>query len=212
MPTQIFPLVPLGSHIWRIGNQLDNNQRHRDGVIDLYIDASLRIDMYGAMGNRRLHILADLLDIGAEVHAFNVVVAVQALMGAGYGGDAPGGFLKLVDGFLAAHIAGLHLQQAGDNGQAVFDPVVHFLHEELLAFERRLEMAFVPLALYGHAKDVGSTLQEGEVVFDKFILFLAIDLEHPKWLAIALKDDIHCPLDAMLDQHSGVRKRSSFSR
>ena len=91
--------------------------------------------MYGALGNRSLHVVGDLLYIGAKVHAFDVIVPVQALMGAGYGSYAPRGFLELAHGFLAVRVAGLHLQQTGDNGQAVFDPVVHFLHEELLAFE-----------------------------------------------------------------------------
>ena len=47
--------------------------------------------------------------------------------------------------------------------------MVHFLHEELLAFEGCLEVALVPLALNGHAEDVCRALQEGEIVFNEFI-------------------------------------------
>ena len=122
-------------------------------------------------------------------------------MGAGYGGDSPRRFFKLLGGFLVGHVAALHLQQAGDNGQAVFHPVIHFLHEELLAFERRFQVTFITLALNCHAEDVCGPLQEGEIVFDKFIVRLAVDLQNAKRLAVTLEDDIHCPLDAMLDQH-----------
>ena len=34
-----------------VGNQLDNNQRHRNGIVDLHIDAALGRDMDRAMGN-----------------------------------------------------------------------------------------------------------------------------------------------------------------
>ena len=122
-------------------------------ALDLYVDAALYFHLYLAVGNGGFHVLANLFDISAKVHAFDVVVAVEPFVGTRYGGDAPRCFLELVHGFLATRIAGLVLQQAGDNSQAVFHPVVHFLYEELLTFERRFEVVLSALALNGHAKE-----------------------------------------------------------
>ena len=87
--------------------------------------------------------------------------------------------------------------------QAVLDPVVYLLEQHLVAAERSLEVVLVAFTLDRHAQDVGGALQECEIVLDELIFRPAVDLEHPERPAVALQDDVHRPVDAVLTQHLG---------
>ncbi len=50
-----------------------------------------------------------------------------------------------------AVFARLKAQHADDQGKAILDPMVHLLDQELLALQRRLQIALVPLTLDRHA-------------------------------------------------------------
>ena len=120
------------------------------------------------MGNRRIHISADLFDIGAKIHAFGVVVAVQPLVGAGNCIYPPRGFLQLAGRFLDGR-ARLHLQQTYDNRETVFYPMVHLLHEELLPGKSNLQVALIAFPFDGHAEDICGTLEKSQIVLYKFV-------------------------------------------
>ena len=52
----------------------------------------------------------------------------------------------------------MQMQHGRNDGQAVVDPVVYFLNQQLLAVECLTEIAFHALAFDRHAEDVGNTL------------------------------------------------------
>ena len=81
--------------------------------------------------------------------------------------------------------------------------MAHLLEQDLLAFERRLEAALVAVALDRHAEQVRRALQEGEVVLDELVLRPAVDLENAERPAVALQDDVHRPVNAVLAQDLG---------
>jgi hypothetical protein len=56
----------------------------------------------------------------------------------------------------------------------------------------------MPLALDCHAEDVGGALQESEILLDELVLRAAVDLEHPERPPVALQDDVHGAVDAVL--------------
>ena len=126
--------------------------------------------------------------------------------------DAIGRLFEMSVSVAIADVAGLQLEHARDDRQAVLDPVVHLLEQKLMARQRGLETALVAFALDRHAQNVGGALQEGEVVLDELVLRPAVDLQHAERLAVALQDDVHGAADAVLRRISGVRNRSSFSR
>ena len=69
-----------------------------------------------------------------------------------------------------------------------------------MAAQRGLEIVLVAVALDRHAEDVRRALQEGEIMLDELVLRPAVDLEHPERPAIALQDDVHRAVDAVLAQ------------
>ncbi len=97
----------------------------------------------------------------------------------------------------------LQAQHAGDDRQAVLDPVVHLLQQNLLAQERRLEAALVALAFDRHAENVGGALEKGDVLRHELVVRLAVDLQHAEGLAVTLQDDVHGAADAMLHEQVG---------
>ena len=96
--------------------------------------------------------------------------------------------------------AALELKHARDDHQAVLHPMVHLFQKNLMAVQRGLEIVLVAVALDRHAEDVRRALQEGEIVLDELVLRPAVDLEHPERPAIALQDDVHRAVDAVLAQ------------
>ena len=54
------------------------------------------------------------------------------------------------------------------------------------------------LALDRHAENVGCALQERQVVLHEFVFRPAVYLKHTKRLSVALQDDVHGAMDAML--------------
>src|ERR1700678_989904 len=81
--------------------------------------------------------------------------------------------------------------------------MIHLLDEKLLALQRRLEMALMPLTLDRHPQDIGGALQESEIMLDELILRSAVDLEHTERLPIPLQDDVHGAVDAVFEQKLG---------
>src|SRR4249920_1648829 len=56
----------------------------------------------------------------------------------------------------------------------------------------------VTLALDRHAENVGSALQERQVVLHEFVFRSTIYLQHSKRLPVTLQDDVHGTMDAVL--------------
>ena len=67
-----------------------------------------------------------------------------------------------------------------------------------MARKRCLEAPFVAFPLDRHSQDVGGPLQKGQIMCDQLVLGTAVDLQHPKRLAVALQDDIRGAPDAVL--------------
>ena len=164
---------------------------------------------WATLASRSLQIA---FDVFAEIHALDVGALEQLIVGPGHGRHALRRLFQMERESRIANVARLKLQHARDDHQAVLHPVAHLLQQHLMAFQRRLEVARVALALDRHAEDVGGALQESEIVLDELVLRAAVDLEHPERPAVALQDDVHGAVDAVLRRISGVRKRSSFSR
>ena len=78
------------------------------------------------------------------------------------------------------------MKHAGDNHEAIFHSVVHLLQEKLVAYQCGLETALVTITLDRHAKNVGSALQEREVMFHELVFRLAVDLQDSEWPPLAL--------------------------
>ena len=104
------------------------------------------------------------------------------------------------------------MQHAGDDLQAVVDAVIDLFGEDLVAFQRRRQIALGALPVNGHAENVGGALQEGKIVGGELALEAAVDFKDAVRLAVALQDHVHGAMNAMSRSNSGVRKRSSFSR
>src|ERR1700689_3907822 len=81
--------------------------------------------------------------------------------------------------------------------------MIHLLDEELLALQRRLQIALVPLTLDRHPQDIGGALEEREIMLDELILRSAVDLEHAERLAIPVQDNVHGAVYAVSDQKLG---------
>src|SRR5690606_23174829 len=108
------------------------------------------------------------------------------------------------NGFIDA--ARLQTQHAGNELETVFDAMIHFLEQHLLAIERRLEPLLVALALNGHAENIRRALQERQVVLAEFSGTAAVDLQHTERCTVALEDDVDRPADAILEQQLGSTK------
>ena len=70
--------------------------------------------------------------------------------------------------------ARLQVKHAGNQLQAILDTVVDLLEQDLMAIERRLQFALVPLLFDRHAEDICSPLQEGDIVLTKLALGSAV--------------------------------------
>ncbi len=77
---------------------------------------------------------------------------------------------SLLREFRLGIFARLKAQHADDQRKAILDPMVHLLDEKLLALQRRLQIALVPLALDRHPQDVGGALEEREIMLDEVII------------------------------------------
>ena len=100
----------------------------------------------------------------------------------------------------------MQMQHRRNDGEAVVDPVVYFLDQQLLAIERLAEISFHALSFDRHAQDVGDTLQKDDIALGEFAFRPAIDLEHSVWLPISLQDHVHGTPDAVLHQEFGRAK------
>ncbi len=157
--------------------------------------------MARSVARRRLvHVVADIGEIVAEIESLDLAGAIQPLMRAGNGGNAGDGLLQLIARLLCRRRRGLQAEHAGDELQAVGDPVIAFLKQKLLLLQRRLEIALEPLAFDRHAQQVGGAAQEGDVVLGELPFGTAVDLENPPRLALALEDHVHRPVNAMDQQ------------
>src|SRR6185295_1603157 len=87
--------------------------------------------------------------------------------------------------------------------QAVLHPMIDLLQEQSLVFERRLQSALMTLPLYGHAQNVGCSLQESDVVLAELAFGAAVDFEHAIRSAIALENHVHGAADTVHREQFG---------
>ena len=118
-------------------------------------------------------------------------------------GDPDRRLFEMVSKLRVVVLGRLQAQHAGDDRQAVLDPVVHLFQQNLVADERGLEAALVSLAFDRHAEDIGCALQKGDVLRHELVVRPAVDLQHAERLAVTLQDDIHGAADAMLHEQVG---------
>src|SRR5579883_1090947 len=95
------------------------------------------------------------------------------------------------------------MQHARNERDAILHTVIHLAQKEPLALQRGFKALLAPLTLDRHAENIGSTLQEGEIVLAKLIFRAAIDFEHAEGLAITPNDHIHRAPHAMALQQLG---------
>src|SRR5262249_54108775 len=95
---------------------------------------------------------------------------------------------------------GLQVQHTRHGLKAVFDTVGNFLKKNLLAIESVLKPPLVPLPFDSHTQNVYRSLKECEVVLTKFSLAATIDFQYSVRCAITLKNYIHGPSNAVLNQ------------
>src|SRR5262249_45607303 len=141
-----------------------------------------------------------LAKIFAQFERLDSVASVQALMCTSDRSDAAAGLAKLVPNVLARGARRVQLQHAGDDLQAVVDPVIDLSHENLLPIECLAKVLFHALALDCHAEDVGDPAQKYDIGFAEFAFGLAVHLENPKRSAVAAEDDVHGAPDAILNE------------
>ena len=117
-----------------------------------------------------LLLTAFLPKIGLQFDPGDVRTAIEAIVGAGNRADPGRGIAQnLVDGGIVLR-PGTQIEHAGDQLEAVFDPVIDLFDQDLLMLKRRLEIPLVALPLNRHTDDVGRTLQEGDVFLGKITL------------------------------------------
>ena len=150
-----------------------------------------------------MEIVADLAQIAPELDQTDLAARLQAPMRAGDGGDPARRLLQVPAhlGLLGARR--LQVQHAHHQLQAVADPMVQLLKQDLPLLDRPAQAALDPLPLDRHAQQVRRPLQEGDVVLAELTLVAAVDLEHAIGLAVALEDHVHGAADAVLDQKIG---------
>ena len=148
-------------------------------------------------------VFANGFDISSDVEALDVRRLIQLLVHSGDGARRGALRLQAVGRIPARIFARLKAQHADDQRKAIFDPMVHLLDEKLLALQRRLQIALVPLALDRHPQDVGGALQEREIMLDELIFRSAVDLQHAERPAISLQDNVHGAMNAVSDQNLG---------
>ena len=115
-------------------------------------------------------VFANAFDVSSDVEALDVRRLIQLLVHPGDGADAERCVFKLLREFRLDIFARLKAQHADDQRKAILDPVVHLLDEKLLALQRRVQIALVPLALDRHPQDIGGALQEREIMLDELFI------------------------------------------
>ena len=148
-------------------------------------------------------VLANGFDISSDIETLDVRRLIQLLVHPGDGADPQRCVLEVLGEFRFAMLARLEAQHAHDQRQAVLHPMVHLLDEKLMALQRGLQIALMPLALDRHPQDVGCALQEREIMLDELVFRSAVDLEHAKGPAISLQYDVHRAMNAMPDEYFG---------
>ena len=69
-----------------------------------------------------------------------------------------------------------------------------------MTIKRSLQLALILLLLDRHPEDVCGTLQKSDVVFAKLASGFAVDFQYAEWRAVALENDVHGAVNAVLDQ------------
>ena len=88
--------------------------------------------------------------------------------------------------FAVSELCHFQLKQARNNLQAVLNPVIDFLEQDLMTVQCSLQSALVLLLLNCHTEDICGTLQEGDVMLAELTFSLTVDFKHSEWQAIAL--------------------------
>jgi hypothetical protein len=109
---------------------------------------------------------------------------MNALMSPCDGRNAVGRVFQMPRQHGILHIGGLELEHARHDRKTVLDPVRDLPEEHLLARKRSLEASFVAFPLDRHSQDVSCPLQKGQIMGDELVLGAAVDLQHPKRLAV----------------------------
>ncbi len=105
--------------------------------------------------------------------------------------------------------AGLEREQSGHHGEAVLHPMAHLAAQEVLPFERDLELGLRALALDGAAEQVGEALHEGDVGGAEHALAGVVHLQHAV-MALSVGDEhVHGPTDAVA-RHQLRRAKAGF--
>ncbi len=145
-------------------------------------------------------VFADSFDVSSHIETLDVRRLIQLLVHPRDGADAERCVFQSLREFRLDIFARLKAQHAYDQRKAILDPMVHLLDEKLLALQRRLQMALMPLTLDRHPQDIGGALEEREIMLDELILRSAVDLQHAERLAIPLQDDVHGAVNAVFEQ------------
>jgi len=98
---------------------------------------------------------------------------------------------------LVADIARLQAQHAGDDRQAILDPMVHLLQKRLVPLQRRLKHAYVALSLDSHAQNIRGALQKSKIMFFEVAGVAAVYFQDSKRPAVSLQDHVHRALHAV---------------
>ena len=183
-----------------IGDQLGRKQDQGDGPIRRETNTFSRRDLHRAAEARQVEIATHVAQIGPEVQRGDIVVLVKALMGPRDRQHPACGIAELPFEFGIGAIAGLEVQHAGNQLQAVLDAMINLLQQHLLPFQSGRQAPLATLALDGHAQQVRRTLEKGDVGLGEVAFGSGIDLEHLERSAVTLQDDVHGTADTVPDE------------
>ena len=199
----------------RIGDQLGDDQGCRNGPVDRDLDAALRIDVDVAGRRPR----PGPCRPGRYSRRDRAYRYRRPGTGARARGRSPGCASRLRPEAASA----CRRRCRPTAGAACSKPSIRLfltrwfisLSSSWWRLSAAFEVALMALALDGHAEDVGRSLQEGEVVLDELVLRPAVHLEHAERAPVALQDDVHGAIDAVLAQEfrasgSALRSRDDW--
>src|SRR5579872_4073899 len=189
-----------------VQDQLVDNQGDKDGTVcgELDFFGCIKLDLAG--GNCGFQIFDDLTQIAGQIYVLVVGIVREAIVSAADCHNPGGCFHQSFAQYGITNSISLQVKHARYHLKAVLDTVVDFLEQDLMTIQCSLQFALVLLLLDRHTEDIGSTLQEGDVMLAELTFRSAVDLEHSEWQAIALQNDIHGTADSMLDEQFGSSK------
>ncbi len=154
-------LAPIGEcMLQRVRNELIDEQAAGDGLVHREGNwLHLNRQLHDARGNacRLEDVARNGPDVVGELNTAVVLRLIELLVNQRNREHAITAFFERASRSLAVHFAELHVEQACDHLEIVLDAVVHFLEQDLLLFERRLERG-LPLLV---SSDVAGHLRSG---------------------------------------------------